>query len=150
MLLLLPVLMWNKSKEWNNRLLKVYLISWICVVNDGLSMNKIANKRKRQAFGIQFSVTFVAKPVWWLCSFLFRWFSPRNLPFVLSFRSNQEIVQRVVLQYKYLWSKAFVNLLFESIPSGNVSSTTTTTNTGKKETSNWKHWYFHSKFCFVL
>ena len=49
---------------------------------------------------------------------------------ILFFRSNQEIVQRVILQYKYLWSKSFVHMLFESIPSGNVSSTTM-----KKETS---------------
>ena len=48
------------------------------------------------------------------------------------FSSNQEIVQRVIVQYKYLWSKSFVNMLFESIPSGNPSSSTTI---AKKETS---------------
>jgi hypothetical protein len=48
------------------------------------------------------------------------------------FRSNQDIVQRVIMQYKYLWSKSFVNMLFESIPTtslGNQSSI------GRKETS---------------
>ncbi|CAF1542747.1 unnamed protein product, partial [Rotaria sordida] len=47
--------------------------------------------------------------------------------------SNQEIVQRVIIQYKFLWSKSFVNMLFESIPttsSGNQSSSI-----AKKETS---------------
>ncbi|CAF3063704.1 unnamed protein product [Rotaria sp. Silwood2] len=47
--------------------------------------------------------------------------------------SNQEIVQRVIIQYKFLWSKLFVNMLFESIPTtslGNQSSST-----AKKETS---------------
>jgi len=46
------------------------------------------------------------------------------------FRSHEEIVQRVIVQYKYLWSKSFVNTLFESIPSGNQPSLVV-----KKETS---------------
>lgn len=49
--------------------------------------------------------------------------------------SNQEIVQRVIIQYKYLWSKSFVNMLFESIPSGTQSSSSTTVTAPKKETS---------------
>ncbi|CAF3697204.1 unnamed protein product [Adineta steineri] len=59
--------------------------------------------------------------------------------------SHQEIVQRVITQYKYLWSKSFVNMLFESIPttsSGNQSST------GKKETNIIRAKFeklFHSK-----
>jgi hypothetical protein len=50
------------------------------------------------------------------------------------FRSNQEVVQRVIIQYKYLWSKSFVNMLFESIPSGN-SSSSSSSSVAKKETS---------------
>jgi hypothetical protein len=52
--------------------------------------------------------------------------------FVFYFRSNQEIVQRVIVQYKFLWSKSFVNMLFESIPTGNPSSSSSVP---KKETS---------------
>ena len=40
-------------------------------------------------------------------------------------RSSQEDVQRVIVQYKYLWSKAFVNMLFESIPTGSQTSSIT-------------------------
>lgn len=55
---------------------------------------------------------------------------------VESSRSNQETVQRVVNQYKYLWSKSFVNMLFESIPSGNPTTTaSSSSSTIKKETS---------------
>ncbi|CAF4505227.1 unnamed protein product, partial [Rotaria sp. Silwood2] len=60
--------------------------------------------------------------------------------------SNQEIVQRVIIQYKFLWSKLFVNMLFESIPTtslGNQSSST-----AKKETNIIRAKFeklFHSK-----
>ncbi|CAF1207544.1 unnamed protein product, partial [Adineta ricciae] len=46
--------------------------------------------------------------------------------------SNQEVVQRVIVQYKYLWSKSFVNMLFESIP---TASSTSQSSVIKKETN---------------
>jgi len=69
--------------------------------------------------------------------YLFNFFVLRKISF---FRSHQEIVQRVIVQYKYLWSKSFVNMLFESIPSGNQSSSSSSVT--KKETSK-------SLFCFI-
>ncbi len=59
--------------------------------------------------------------------------------FLIFLRSNQEIVQRVIVQYKYLWSKSFVNMLFESIPSGNQSSSSSSI--AKKETSKSGFWF---------
>ncbi|CAF3350965.1 unnamed protein product [Rotaria sp. Silwood1] len=60
--------------------------------------------------------------------------------------SNQEIVQRVIIQYKFLWSKSFVNMLFESIPT--TSSGNQSLSTAKKETNIIRAKFeklFHSK-----
>ncbi|CAF4168002.1 unnamed protein product [Rotaria magnacalcarata] len=60
--------------------------------------------------------------------------------------SNQEIVQRVIVQYKFLWSKSFVNMLFESIPT--TSSASQSASGPKKETNIIRAKFeklFHSK-----
>ncbi|UJR25011.1 hypothetical protein I4U23_006372 [Adineta vaga] len=59
--------------------------------------------------------------------------------------SHQEIVQRVIIQYKYLWSKSFVTMLFESIPTAPSNSQTLIV---KKETNIIRAKFeklFHSK-----
>ena len=67
--------------------------------------------------------------------YLINYLSSKNEFISYLFRSNQETVQRVIVQYKYLWSKSFVNMLFESIPSGNPAATPASSSVTKKETS---------------